>query len=142
MTNCEYWKERLLEIVESGGDVAIMGGVPVICESIDCRDCDRIGKCTEDGLVEWLCAERATVQKLTKKERMFCELAETGWIAREKNKSLYLFSSKPKKGNELWFGDSYLVNYHPSFNLKFDFIKWEDEYPWSVEDLLKLEVEE
>ena len=26
------------------------------------------------------------------------------------------------------------------FDIKFDFIKWEDEDPWSIEDLKKLEV--
>ena len=60
------------------------------------------------------------------------------YIAREKNGFLLVYTEKPIKILETWGLANYaLMN---MFDIKFDFIKWEDEDPWSIEDLKKLEV--
>jgi hypothetical protein len=94
---------------------------------------------------------------LTKKEKTFCELLETGYIARDESGSLYYYSRyKPTKNIKCasWelSGDNYSEDYHRityddlleylGYNIKFSFITWEDEEPWRVEDLLKLRVED
>ena len=45
--------------------------------------------------------------------------------------------------NKLWISD-YACHDMPKdmYGSMFDFIKWEDEEPWSVEDLKKLEVKD
>ena len=55
------------------------------------------------------------------------------WIARDKNGCLYAYASKPKKGIIMWESDG--LPMIPFAHL-FQFIKWEDEEPYSIEDLL------
>lgn len=62
------------------------------------------------------------------------------YIAREKNGFLLVYTEKPIKILETWgLANCALMN---MFDIKFDFIKWEDEEPWRIEDLKKLECEE
>ena len=56
------------------------------------------------------------------------------WIARDKNDWLYVYASKPKKGITIWENTGSPMM--PFVHL-FNFIKWEDEEPYSIEDLLK-----
>lgn len=83
--------------------------------------------------------------KLTKRERLYCELVEEGWLARDSDSCLWLYINKiPKKFSSSWDADTtnadVLELNVPNFSNAFSFIKWEDEQPWSIEDLLKLEV--
>lgn len=143
MTNFEYYKEEILEIINKGNSLGVCKNKPVNCNSIECSECvSSDGSGCDRGVYKWLYAEHKEQPKLTKKERQFCELVETGWIARSKNGCLNLFSKRPTKLTNCWFS-----NYNPFsdltlFNFGFSFITWDDEEPWSIEDLLKLEVEE
>ena len=56
------------------------------------------------------------------------------WIARDKNGCLYVYASKPEKVITIWEGSGLPMM---PFNHLFQFIKWEDEEPYSIEDLLK-----
>ena len=56
------------------------------------------------------------------------------WIARDKNDWLYVYASKPKKGITIWENTGSPMM--PFVHL-FNFIKWEDEEPYSIEELLK-----
>ena len=58
------------------------------------------------------------------------------WIARDKNGCLYAYASKPKKGIIMWESDGLPMI---PFDHLFQFIKWEDEEPYSIEELLKEE---
>lgn len=146
MTNFEFWKDTLAEIVETGGagaNVAIVNDKPVRCSEIhDCKKCDRCGKCNEATLIKWLMEKHIEKPKLTKKERMFCELVETGWIARDKDNKIWLHFNNPTKRADEWYGVGYSMYHVFKGVTPFSFIKWEDEEPWAVEDLLKLEVEQ
>ena len=139
MTNFEYWKDELAKIAKTDDDIGILHGKPVECNDVcGCENCDRDGRCNEAALIDWLMQEHIEKSKLTKKERMFCELVETGWIARDKNIGLWWHNEKPSKGKTTW-SSGFCSKLYPTVN--FPFIKWEDKEPWSVEDLLKLEVE-
>ena len=56
------------------------------------------------------------------------------WIARDKNDWLYVYASKPEKGITIWENTGSPMM--PFVHL-FNFIKWEDDEPYSIEELLK-----
>ena len=148
MTNFEYYKETILEIINDGSSLGVYKGKPVKCTSIECSECissnDEHG--CDKGIYNWLYeeyVEQPKQPKLTKKERQFCELVERGWICRSKYKDmLSWFESKPEKLNEIWTSHCIMSSIALDIlNLDFSFITWDDAEPWSVEDLLKLEEE-
>ena len=55
------------------------------------------------------------------------------WIARDLNGHLYIYVSKPKKGLTIWVNTGLLML---PFDHLFQFIKWEDKEPYSIEELL------
>jgi hypothetical protein len=78
-------------------------------------------------------------QKLNKRERNFCEYVETGWTAKDKYGSVNWCPEKPKKHDgHFWSGGAEFCTILPDL---FQFIQWEDEEPYSVEEMLKWEVE-
>lgn len=142
MNNAEFWKDKILRIVERGNGFGLRDGVPHACNCVnDCKKCDfETGECVTDR-IKWMYAEHVEQPKLTKKERMFCELVETGWIARNPDEKLLFYTTKKleKLPFGVWCGGDYIkLNLLP---VEFNFIKNEDDEPWSVEELLKLEVE-
>lgn len=61
------------------------------------------------------------------------------WIARDESGVLYIYHDKPKKNSFAWavgFGSRCLN----LFDHLFKMVKWEDDEPWKIEDLLKLDV--
>ena len=146
MTNFEYYKDEILKMCREGDGVRVFAltnpnklykhnGNP--CCSCSCE------------LLEWLYSEHKERPKLTKQERKFCELFEGKdvWLVRNKAGNLYIYTIKPVKMCDGWFTSGHVctTRYYSIFDVlgtKFDFIKWEDKEPWSVEKLLKLEVEE
>lgn len=81
--------------------------------------------------------------KLTKRERAFCELIPDGYIARDKDTDLWWHEYRPiKDGIREWAPGGEYINLELFDEIPFMFITWEDDEPWAVEELLKLEVEE
>lgn len=61
------------------------------------------------------------------------------WIARDESGVLYIYQDKPEKRVDVWA--SVLAHrYLDLFNHLFQMVKWEDDEPWKIEDLLKLDV--
>ena len=56
------------------------------------------------------------------------------WIARDIDGHLYIYASKPKKGLTIWVDTGLPM---VSFDHLFQFIQWEDDEPYLIEDLLK-----
>lgn len=102
-------------------------------------------ECSECGI----CPDKKekVVPKLSKRERMVCELLETGWITRDNFRSQLYYQNKfPHKDEyeDMWLHEEKtgLISEPLGWlGVSFEFITWEDEKPWSIEDLLKLEVE-
>jgi hypothetical protein len=70
-------------------------------------------------------AEKTVLENLPK---------EFNWVARDEDNMLSLYGSKPKKKNNQWDGEKFaLLNI---FNHLFQFIKWENEEPYSIKELL------
>lgn len=59
------------------------------------------------------------------------------YIARDKDGRLYVYDRKPEKRTEMWHGDNPNGLYNLFPNPLFSFIKWEDEEPYLISDLLK-----
>lgn len=88
--------------------------------------------------IDWLESEYKEPIKLTDDEKVILRniLQEYEWIARDIDGSLYAYFSKPRKLTKTWVC-SEVNNGMKTFNHLFQFIKWEDEEPWSIEELLK-----
>lgn len=61
------------------------------------------------------------------------------WIARDKDSKLYIYLYKPEKHVDVWASDRG-HRFLDLFNHLFKMVKWEDDEPWKIEDLLKLVV--
>ena len=144
MTNLEYWKDRILEITNKGTTVALESGNPKECFYTNCYNCGFYNNTRSCNKVrfEWFYSEHEEKPKLTKRERKLCEALETGWIAANKSGNVYWYSNLPVKLYTMYQirgGDSIRIS---GAGFHFDFIDFEDEEPWKVENLLQLEVEE
>lgn len=61
------------------------------------------------------------------------------WIARDKNGRLCVYPGKPSKAVTSW-GCALGHRFFDLFDHLFKMVKWEDEEPWKIDDLLKLDV--
>lgn len=96
---------------------------------IDCSECLRL------SLLELLEEYKEPI-KLTRFEYEYLKVAkenEYHFIARDINNKLYGFSKQPKKRNITW--DS-CDDYECMFESMFKFVKWEDEEPYSIDEIL------
>ena len=143
MTNFEYWKDRILEIINKGTTVALESGNPKECFDTNCYNCGFYNNTRSCNKVrfEWFYSEHEEKPKLTKRERKLCEALETGWIAANKSGNVYWYSRLPIKGDNAYINGGKSM-YISGAEFYFDFIDFEDEEPWKVENLLLLEVEE
>lgn len=79
--------------------------------------------------------------KLTKKEKAILKSLRKKWkwMARDKNKKLWAYNKKPVKFSTAWnfYDDFEFVDLTGLFKDKvFSFIRWEDEEPTNVDELL------
>lgn len=95
-----------------------------------------IMKVYKDYTCKELLWERKEKPQLTEDEKVILRNVPKHykWIARDIDSCLYVYTSKPKKGITMWESDG--LPMIPFISL-FDFIKWEDDEPYSIEDLLK-----
>lgn len=145
MTKFEYYKDTIEKLIKLGdGQVEVVNDRPRICRHLNCAVCDLNNGVLSDcklEFVKWLLKEHIEKPKLTKRERKLCEVLETGWIVAEKSGSVYWHSNLPIKGNYSYESDGNSL-YLNGAGFMFDFINFDDEEPWSIKDLLQLEVEE
>lgn len=94
-----------------------------------------IMKVYKDYTCKELLWERKEKPKLTEDEKVILRNVPKyyKWIARDNGGSLYVYASKPKKRFTMW--ESNGAPLIPFAHI-FKFIKWEDEEPYSIEELL------
>ena len=160
MKNREKFTKEILDIACNGRSIAVTKDNKVVyCDDIDCESCmfdscdKHIGRpqaqvCL-DRLREWSESEYIEKPTITSKEKTFLDLIVAKWkyLVRDEDKNLYVFDSLPIKDWDGWCVKnmsmhSYCYISKKLFGDMFDFIKWEDEKPWLIEDLKKLEVKE
>ena len=115
--NLDYYNENLLHI-SNGGLLDVMK----VYKDYTCKELlwerkeKPQPKLTED--------EKAILRNLPK---------EYKWIARDLSGMVYIFIERPEKGQAIWYGCGQPMI--PFYHL-FQFIKWEDDEPYLIEDLL------
>lgn len=154
MKNREKFAKEILDIACKGGTIAVTKDNKVVCcDDITCEQClfniyDNECSCDDNDIERW--AESEYVEKkptITSREKNFLDvlLPECKYIARQKNNTLYIYYCKPMRNfkNEVWISDDdyeFLPKRMYGDDI-FSFIKNDDEEPWLIEDLKKLEVE-
>ena len=96
---------------------------------IDCSECLRL------SLLELLEEYKEPI-KLTRFEYEYLKVAkenEYHFIARDKDNRLHVTRGKPEKYSTTW--DS-ISAYIRVFKSMFSFVKWEDEEPWEIDEIL------
>ena len=81
--------------------------------------------------------KRQDLPKLSSAELVILENLDKNckWIARDKSESLYVYNNKPVKHRDYW--DIIGMASTLEFPKLFTFVKWTDEQPYSIEELLK-----
>ena len=146
MTNFEKYMTTIINICNQDSTVVavamdIKTGALRRCSEVGCESCKFSSRFNDNercevNLVRWLLKE--SVPKLTKAERGFCEILQKGYIARDENGNLFIYDALPIRSERIWSGFNWR-QLDCSFYL---FITWESGKAWSIEELLKLEVEE
>ena len=155
MKNREKFAKEILNVACNGRLMAVTKDNEVVCcDNINCESCmfeSLVGRsqACSDRLREWAESEYVEKPTITSREKNFLDLIVSKWkyIARDKDKNLYVFDSLPSKGDNGWRSENILMCdycniFKKLFGDMFDFIKFENEEPWSIEDLKKLEVKD
>lgn len=81
---------------------------------------------------------------ISKRDRAFLEYLDTiiHYVTRDLNDDLYIYISKPHKLIDCWESEREADKILRMFNIDLPMVKWEDNEPWLIEDLKKLEVVE
>lgn len=153
MKNREKFAKEILDVACRGINIAVTKGNKIVyCSNTPCELCmfDSCGKhigrsqACADRFYEWAESEYVEKPTITSREKNFLDslLPNFKYIARDINNALNIYYNKPKRNSiNDWISD---YNYcYISINMygnMFDFIKWEDEEPWSIEDLKNLEI--
>ena len=154
MKNREKFAKGILDLACKGKIITVTKDNKVVCcSNTPCELCmfDGCGKhigrsqACADRFYEWAESEYVEKPTITLREKKFLDvlLPEWKYIARDSNNSLCIYPIKPIRFGTCWMiKNDY--NYHyvsrDMYGNMFDFIKWENEEPWSIEDLKKLEV--
>ena len=130
MTNYEFYKDELINLLAFGYKFAIKQGKLVDCGKTRCCDCEFSNAFTcNDARGKWLNAEYVEQHKLTLGEWYYCKALRPESVI---SRNMY--------GDIIITSDGYYAtpNLTVFNNVNFPFIKVEKK--WKVEDILKLEV--
>ena len=141
MTNFEKYKDEILPLAKNNRGFAFHMNKITDCKLSGCKNCIFTGACIANR-IKWLYEEyQEPTPKLTRAERGFCEVMQEGWIARDENGSISYHADLPQYAISYkhWRSDLDIVEIPKKC---FNFITWESGKVWSIEELLKLEVED
>lgn len=150
MKNKEKFAKEITEIACSGSCLSVnkATGKPTKCVDISCEEClrhDERNICGQKLLRQWAESEYIEKPVISKKDRAFLDYLDKRfkYIARDEETLLDVYSMKPSKGVDFLVrksGDYFC--FYDYIDIDFPMVKWEDEEPWLIEDLKKLEVVE
>lgn len=142
MLNAERYKNEILEKSNVVFDFSISKDRHTIEKCLGvCDNCIfcNMGEHCSNVKVKWLLSEYKEPVKLTELEHgileYLLEKRQYRFVVRERNGIIYAYKSKPKKEADSW-GSLSLNNELGLFNNLFQFVKWEDSEPTSIEDVL------
>lgn len=147
MKNKEKYAKEIMNIACSGDSIAVMkkSGRVVSCNGTKCSlclfcDCD----CSKEKIREWAESEYVERPVISKRDRAFLEYLgeELKYIVRSKSANLIAYQNSAEKREDGWVIDSGAIKSLQKLNIDFPMVKWENDKPWLIEDLKKLEVVE
>ena len=153
MKNKEKYAKKIVDIACVGNNFAVeeKTGNVVYCNSITCSDClfaktfETPNECITERR-KWAESEYIEKPVISKRDRAFLEYIEEEfiYIARNEDERLFLFANKAVKMDEfgMFTCEGLYTRALYAFNIDFPMVKWEDDEPWLIEDLKKLEVVE
>ena len=137
MTNREWLLNKMQNM--SDEEFGCFNIKQFICQKYDVSVCNVNNDCSRCR-AEWLNAEHKEPITLSEAERIILENIdkEYKWIARDKDGELKIYNGeKPTKEQVDWHDVNLKYMYISYFNHLFQFITWEDEQPYNIEELLK-----
>lgn len=153
MKNKEKYAKEIIELACNGSNIAVnkVTGKPVKCSECDCTQCMfcENGNCEDSDfglLSEWAESEYIEKPVISKRDRAFLEYLRDNFktIARDENGTICVFTGIAKKSEvrSAFVYDGFYRNISNLFYVDLPMVKWEDDEPWLIEDLKKLEVVE
>lgn len=131
MLNYEKYKEEILNQKNKPALCYVYEKIlKMNCHDIGCVDCNNIA-------LKFLFSEYKEPIKLTHDEYVVLKNIDKKyqWIVRDKNNDIFVYKHKPKKSDICcWYSDNWVS--FIEFNHLFQFVKWEDEEPYNIKDLL------
>lgn len=97
MKNWEFYEEELKKYSLS---FAIKDNQICWCSDVSCSECKFSPNCSfscGEIKLQWLYQEHKETVVLTEDEKALCKLFGRGWIARDKDDTLYWYENKPEK---------------------------------------------
>jgi len=112
--------------------------------SLNIRNDERLSSCSvlnkiNGDVTNFVEVSKLIKPKLTEDEKVILRNLpkEYEWIARDEDGELYIYDKpEPFKEKINWYNESKSSELY-IFNHKFQFIKWEDEEPYNIKELLK-----
>lgn len=142
MLNAEKYREEILENSNVVSDFSMSKDKHTIKKCLGvCKDCffHEAGDHCSNIKVKWLLSKYKEPVKLTELEHgileYLLEKRQYRFVVRERNGIIYAYKSKPKKEADSWESLS-LNNELGLFNNLFQFVKWEDSTPTSIQEVL------
>lgn len=146
MKNKEKYAKEIMNIACSGSRIAIKKGSGRIvpCGGLLCSECLFRANDCKKNIKEWAESEYIEKPVISKRDRVFLDYLDKGlkYIARDKNSILMAYEHIGKKDENGWELDSGSIKSLFRLNVQFPMIKFDDDKPWLIEDLKKLEVVE
>lgn len=145
MKNKEKYAKWIVEVACSGDSIAVtkVGERVVRCGNIACSECLFVPINCVEKIRKW--AEQEYIEKpvISKMDRAFLDYinANVHYIAKNMDGGLYVYIRKPYKIIECWCSDEFEKSKSLQMvDIDLPMVKWEDDEPWLIEDLKKLEV--
>lgn len=144
MKNQEKYNEKILKVLTENVLISVNKNTnePMFCNGINCSECLFSGRCNSDSLREWLQAEYKKPIKLANDTIVILKNIDKRckWIARDKDEQLFLYTEKPYKSeaSECWVSSGVIYSFKFFNSPLFNFIRFEDEEPYNIDILLKL----
>ena len=163
MLNAEKYREDIIKIILDKGSSTTVIKNEVIsayqkvissCQDLsfnfNCNECSfKDNETCENAFILWMLEEYKEPIKLTEKEKAFVKMMidNYGYLARDEDSYLYWYKNKPIKDKSFgcWVYPKEDKT-DPRLNCfsltsfiypEFDFIKWEDEEPYSITELFE-----
>lgn len=151
MKNKEKYAKEIIDVACKGDTIAVTKDNKVVgCDDIYCDQClfDIDNLCHREDNILYRWAESEYIEKpvISKRDRAILDyiIGEFKYIARDRDNKLFLYEKEPyKNSDKSWVHigvNCFCLNHR--ICVDFPMVKWEDEEPWIIEDLKKLEVVE